>query len=194
MLLAILSSLRLSLASAGCTVIPTTSSRNTDGRPVHRHVFAKRQQTHVTVKLYSPMMKRVAVLFVAAAIAGAPLALEACLIDCAAATRQTAARTVTSTLARQSHGAHCRQTERPPADNTESSRQQLSGDPAACTHGPALTARAVLTLRAHTVVCEALGILSASVFDGARVPAFDSKQSFTCSDRMDLGLSLPLRI
>jgi len=140
------------------------------------------------------MMKRVAALFVAGAIAGAPLALEACLINCAAATSQTAARTVTSRLAKHNHSAHCRQTERPPAYDTRSARQQLTGDLAACTHGAALTARAVLTIRTHTVLSAALAILSTEMFDGARIPAFDSKQCFSGWDRMDPGLSLPLRI
>ena len=140
------------------------------------------------------MMKRVAALFVAGAIAGAPLALEACLITCTAATHQTAAATAPGRLATQNHHADCHQTERPPADNARSPRHQLSGDSAACTHGAGLTARAALTTRTHTVVSPAIAIVSANTFDDAGIPAFDSKECFSGLGRTGLGLSLPLRI
>jgi hypothetical protein len=127
-------------------------------------------------------------------MAVAPLALEACLITCTAATHQTAAATVAGRLATQNHGEHCRQAERTPSDNARSPRQQLSGDSAACMHGAGLTARAVLTTRTHIVVSPAIAIIFAATFDGAGIPAFHSRECCSGLYRTDLGLSLPLRI
>jgi hypothetical protein len=136
------------------------------------------------------MMKRLAALLIALAVAAAPVALEACRITCASSPMPSHAPHASHAHAKH----HPSSTAQPPCHETHDAGHTLSRGSAPCDHGNELTPWSLISTRTDAVALPPVHFAAAEWSDTVRLTFFGRGLLVVPLDRLALNLSVSLRI